>query len=82
MNDLQTTYKRIRFWGPQKGYNGISSVALLRLGETIKMSGSVPTRTTVELRNKNRKQTPTKNFKIIEKKPLLCREKGLSYSIN
>lgn len=81
MNDLQTTYKRIRFWGPQKRYNGnlrVSSVALLRLGETIKMSGSVPTRTTVELRNKNRKQTPSKNFKKSEKKPLLSREKGLS----
>ena len=78
MNDLQTTYKRIKLWEPQKRYNGISSVALLRLGETIKMSGSVPTRITVELRNKNRKQTPSKNFKKSEKKPLLCREKGLS----
>jgi len=74
MDNTQT----IRFWGLQKRYNGISSVALLKLGETIKMSGSVPTRTTVELRNKNRKQTPSKNFKKSEKKPLLCREKGLS----
>tara|TARA_B100000131_G_C18124205_1_gene614083 strand:+ start:1783 stop:2013 length:231 start_codon:yes stop_codon:yes gene_type:complete len=76
MNDLQTTYKRIKFWGPQKGYNGISSVALLRLGETIKMSGSVPTRITVELRNKNRKQAPSKTLKKVKKSLYFVAKKG------